>query len=186
MDPRSARMETGRHDAGRSALGQRPARGRHVAYDTSMSTTDHLHTIEADLQLKDGPDAPAHIRTALAGTWSDPRGVVGWFSAVNHKTVGRRFIVTTFAFFLVAGLLALVMRTQLARPDNRLIGPDLYNQLFTIHGTTMMFLFAVPVMQAVAIYLIPLMIGARSVAFPRMNAYAYWVFLFGGLLLYVA
>jgi cytochrome c oxidase subunit I+III len=60
------------------------------------------------------------------------------------------------------------------------VGPDLYNQLFTMHGTTMMFLFAVPVMQAVAIYLVPLMIGARSVAFPRMNAYAYWIFLFGG------
>ena len=78
------------------------------------------------------------------------------------------------------------MRLQLARPDNTLVGPDLYNQLFTMHGTTMMFLFAVPVMQAVAGYLVPLMIGARSIAFPRMNAYAYWVFLFGGLMLYVA
>ena len=78
------------------------------------------------------------------------------------------------------------MRLQLAEPDNHLIGPDLYNQLFTMHGTTMMFLFAVPVMQAMAMYLVPLMIGARSVAFPRMNAFAYWIFLFGGLMLYVA
>jgi cytochrome c oxidase subunit I+III len=78
------------------------------------------------------------------------------------------------------------MRLQLARPNNTLMGPDLYNQVFTMHGTTMMFLFAVPVMQAVAIYLVPLMIGARSVAFPRMNAYAYWIFLFGGLMLYIA
>ena len=109
-----------------------------------MSTTDQPRTIEADLRLKDGPDAPPDARTALSRTWSDPRGVIGWFSAVNHKTIGRRFIVTTFAFFLLGGVLALAMRTQLARPDNRLIGPDLYNQLFTIHGTTMMFLFAVP------------------------------------------
>jgi cytochrome c oxidase subunit I+III len=157
-----------------------------MAYDTAMSTTDPFHAIEADLQVKDGPDAPADARAVLADTWRDPRGVIGWLSAVNHKTIGRRFIVTTFAYFLLAGLLALAMRTQLARPDSRLIGPDLYNQLFTIHGTTMMFLFAVPVMQAVAMYLIPLMIGARSVAFPRMNAYAYWVFVFGGLMLYVA
>ena len=78
------------------------------------------------------------------------------------------------------------MRLQLARPDNRLIGPDLYNQLFTMHGTTMMFLFAVPVMQAMSVYLVPLMIGTRSVAFPRMNAYAYWIYLFGGLMLFVA
>jgi heme/copper-type cytochrome/quinol oxidase subunit 1 len=72
------------------------------------------------------------------------------------------------------------MRLQLARPGLRLVSPELYNQLFTMHGTTMMFLFAVPVMQAVAMYLVPLMIGARSVAFPRMNAFAFWVFVMGG------
>ncbi|MFC0398775.1 cytochrome c oxidase subunit I [Paraburkholderia rhizosphaerae] len=151
-----------------------------------MSTADRPRSLEPDLTLKDGPDAPPDARVALADTWRDPPGLIGWFSAVNHKTIARRFIVTTFSFFLLAGVLALVMRTQLARPGNRLVGPDLYDQLFTIHGTTMMFLFAVPVMQAVAMYLIPLMLGARSVAFPRMNAYAYWVFVFGGLLLYVA
>ncbi|WP_025600010.1 cytochrome c oxidase subunit I [Burkholderia sp. WSM2230] len=134
----------------------------------------------------DGPAAGAHIAEALARTWSDPPGWPGRLCAVNHKTVARRFVITTFVFFLLAGLLALAMRLQLARPGNRLVGPELYNQLFTIHGTTMMFLFAVPVMQAVAGWLVPLMIGARSVAFPRMNAYAYWVFLFGGATLYVA
>ncbi|WP_429614624.1 cytochrome c oxidase subunit I [Variovorax sp. W2I14] len=123
---------------------------------------------------------------ALERTWRDPPGVLGWFSAINHKTIARRFVLTTFGFFLAGGLIALLMRLQLAVPRNGLVGPDLYNQLFSMHGTTMMFLFAVPVMQAVAMYLIPLMIGARSVAFPRMNAYAYWVFLFGGLMLYTA
>ncbi|CAH2895510.1 MAG: Cytochrome c oxidase polypeptide I (EC [uncultured Paraburkholderia sp.] len=136
--------------------------------------------------LVDGPAAGQQVAEALARTWSDSPGWLGRLSAVNHKTVARRFVITTFVFFLLGGLLALAMRLQLARPGNRLFGPELYNQLFTIHGTTMMFLFAVPVMQAVATWLVPLMIGARSVAFPRMNAYAYWVFLFGGVTLYVA
>ncbi|QGZ39551.1 cytochrome c oxidase subunit 1 [Pseudoduganella flava] len=122
----------------------------------------------------------------LEQAWRDPPGLWGWLCAVNHKAVAGRFIVTTFGFFVAGGILALLMRLQLARPDNRLIGPDLYNQLFTMHGTTMMFLFAVPVMQAVAIWLLPLMLGNRSIAFPRMNAYAYWIFLFGGLMLYAA
>jgi cytochrome c oxidase subunit 1 len=119
-------------------------------------------------------------------TWRDPPGLVGWFSAINHKTIAKRFVITTLGFFIAGGVLAALMRWQLARPLNGAIGPDLYNQLFTMHGTTMMFLFAVPVMQAVAAYFVPLMIGARSFAFPRMNAYAYWVFLFGGLMLYTA
>ncbi|MGI4813643.1 MAG: cytochrome c oxidase subunit I [Janthinobacterium lividum] len=137
-------------------------------------------------RLFDGPSPSPRIRQALENTWRDPSGLIGRLSAINHKTISLRFITTCFVFFLLGGLLALAMRTQLARSENRLFTPDFYNQLFTMHGTTMMFLFAVPVMQAVATYLVPLMIGARSVAFPRMNAYAYWVFLFGGLLLYVA
>jgi len=123
---------------------------------------------------------------ALERVWRDPPGLLGWLAAINHKAIGKRFIVTAFGFFVAGGLLAAAMRLQLARPDNPLIGPDLYNQLFTMHGTTMMFLFAVPVMQAISVYLVPLMIGSRSVAFPRMNAFAYWIFLFGGVMLYVA
>jgi cytochrome c oxidase subunit 1 len=123
---------------------------------------------------------------ALEQTWRDPPGWIGWLAAVNHKAIGRRFIVSAFGFFVAGGILAALMRLQLARPDSKLIGPDLYNQLFTMHGTTMMFLFAVPVMQAVAVYLVPLMLGTRSVAFPRMNAFAFWIFLFGGLVLYGA
>ena len=122
----------------------------------------------------------------LEDTWRDPPGWRGVISAVNHKAIGRRFIVTAFGFFIAGGLLAAAMRLQLSRPQNTLVGPDLYNQLFTMHGTTMMFLFAVPVMQAVSVYIVPLMLGTRSVAFPRMNAYAYWIYLFGGLMLFVA
>ena len=75
----------------------------------------------------------------LAHTWREPAGFRGWFSCVDHKTIGLRFIVTAFCFFVLAGLLAALMRLQLAQPDNDLLGPDLYNQIFTMHGTTMMF-----------------------------------------------
>jgi cytochrome c oxidase subunit I len=122
----------------------------------------------------------------LAQTWAVPRGIMGWLSVADHKTIGRRFIVTTFAFFLLGGILAVLMRVQLARPENTFVDPDLYNQLFSLHGTTMMFLFAVPVMEAMAIYLVPLLVGTREIAFPRLAAFNYWVFLFGGAMIYVA
>lgn len=121
----------------------------------------------------------------LAHTWEEPGGVVGWFSKVDHKTIGTRFIVTAFSFFTLAGILAALMRLQLSRPDSSFIGPDLYNQIFTMHGTTMMFLFAVPVVLGFGIYFVPLMIGARAIAFPRLLAFAYWMFLFSGIFLYV-
>jgi cytochrome c oxidase subunit I+III len=135
--------------------------------------------------LNDVPPT-AEQAAQLHATWQDPPGLLGWISAINHKTIGRRFVVAAFGFFVAGGLLAALMRLQLSKADNTLVGPDFYNQLFTMHGTTMMFLFAVPVMQAVSVYLVPLMVGARSIAFPRMNAYAFWVYLFGGLMLYVA
>ena len=84
----------------------------------------------------------------LEQTWADPRGFTGWFAHVDHKSIGRRYLVTSFAYFLAGGVLAALMRLQLSRPDNTVLGPDLYNQAFSTHGTTMMFLFAVPVMQS--------------------------------------
>jgi cytochrome c oxidase subunit 1 len=125
-------------------------------------------------------------RRRLAETWRVPRGVVGWFMATDHRTIGIRYIVTAFVFFIFAGLLAAAMRLQLALPDNHVLGPDRYNQVFTTHGLAMMFLFAVPVMEAMGVYLIPLMVGTRSIAFPRLNAFSYYVYLFGGVLLVVA
>jgi cytochrome c oxidase subunit I+III len=122
----------------------------------------------------------------LERTWADPPGWRGWTSSIDHKTIGRRYLVTAFAFFLTGGVLAALMRLQLARPGNPLFGPDLYNQIFTTHGVTMMFLFAVPVMQGLGIYFVPLMVGARAIAFPRLVAYSYWMFLFGGIFLYVS
>ena len=124
--------------------------------------------------------------TGRYGAWADKPGLLGALATIDHKRVGRRFIATAFGFFVFGGILAGLMRLQLSRPDNGLIGPDLYNQLFTVHGTTMMFIFAVPIMQAMGLYFVPLMVGARNIAFPRLNAYAYWVYLFGGAMLLVA
>jgi cytochrome c oxidase subunit 1 len=130
--------------------------------------------------------AQTRLRRELARTWYVPRGVIGWFSVVDHKTIGKRYIVTAFAFFIFAGVLAALMRLQLAFPESRLLNPDQYNQIFTMHGTVMMFLFAVPVMEALGIYLVPLMVGARNIAFPRLNTYSYFVYLFGGLMVVAA
>jgi cytochrome c oxidase subunit I+III len=124
-------------------------------------------------------------RATLERTWHVPTGIIGWFTVVDHRTIGRRYLVTALGFFLIAGLLAVLMRLQLAVPDNHLIGPDRYNQIFTVHGTIMMFLFAVPVMEAMGIYLVPLMVGARNIAFPRLNTFSYFVYLFGGVMLVI-
>src|SRR3954451_15106773 len=120
----------------------------------------------------------------LAHTWAPAPGLLGWFSETGHKEIGLRYIVTAMCFFAAAGIEAALMRFQLAKPNNTFLGPDTYNQLFTMHGTTMMFLFAVPVMEGMGIYLVPLMVGTRNVAFPRLNAFGYFVYLFGGLFLY--
>ncbi len=127
----------------------------------------------------------AEVVAQLERTWAPAPGVLGWFRSVDHKAIAVRYLITAFTFFLLGGIEAAVMRAQLARPEGAVLGPDAYNQFFTMHGTTMMFLFAVPVMQAAGLYLVPLMIGARNVAFPKLNAYGYWVYLFGGVFLYV-
>jgi cytochrome c oxidase subunit 1 len=125
-------------------------------------------------------------RGALEATWRCGPGILGWLSNVDHKAIGLRYIVTAFVFFALGGLEAVLMRIQLARPDARFLNPDLYDQVFSTHGTTMMFLFAVPVMEGLGIYLVPLMVGTRNVAFPRLNAFGYFVYLAGGLFLYAS
>jgi cytochrome c oxidase subunit I len=131
-------------------------------------------------------DALAEERAALEETWADPPGFLGWLATTDHKSIARRYLVTAFVMFALAGVNALLMRLQLARPESELIGPDLYNQLFTVHGTTMMFLFAVPVMGALGVYFVPLMVGTRNATFPRLNALGYWTYLIGGLLMWLA
>ena len=121
---------------------------------------------------------------ALQRAWESPPGLGGWLKAVNHKQIGTRFIVTGFVFLLLGGVQALMMRTQLAQPNSGVLGPDIYNQLFTMHGTTMMFLFALPIVEGFGMYLLPLMLGTRDLPFPRLNAFGYWCLLFGGIFLY--
>jgi cytochrome c oxidase subunit I+III len=120
----------------------------------------------------------------LERTWTRGKGLVGFFTTTNHKDISIRYIVTAFFFFALAGILAALMRIQLSRPENHFLNADLYNQIFTVHGTTMMFLFAVPIMEGMGLYFVPLMLGTRNVAFPRMNSFGYYCFLFGGILLY--
>jgi cytochrome c oxidase subunit I+III len=117
----------------------------------------------------------------LLEPWEDKPGIPGFLTTVDHKRIGMRYIYTSFAFFFVAGLIALVMRVQLSGPEQHILGPELYNELFTVHGTTMIFLFNTPVLAGFGNYLLPLMIGTRDMAFPRLNAFSYWVFLFSGL-----
>jgi cytochrome c oxidase subunit I len=114
---------------------------------------------------------------ATAGWWS-------WMTTVDHKRIGILYGVTSFMFFLVGGSEALLIRAQLARPNGHVVTAEAYNEIFTMHGLTMIFLVVMPLSAAFFNYLIPLMIGARDVAFPRLNAFSYWTFLFGGLFLY--
>jgi cytochrome c oxidase subunit 1 len=111
------------------------------------------------------------------------RGAWGWITTVDHKRIGILYGVTAFAFFLVGGIEALLIRLQLARPENAFLSAGTYNELFTMHGTTMVFLAVMPLNAAFFNYVVPLMIGARDVAFPRLNALSYWIFLFGSLFL---
>ena len=132
---------------------------------------------------RDMPSPEAErLHERFNAVWGNP---TGWraLTVVNHTTVGLRFMVTGALFFLFGGLLAMLLRTQLALPGRDFMRPDLYNQVFTMHGTVMMFLFAVPMMEGLAVYLIPKMIGARDLVFPRLSALGYFCYLFGGLIL---
>ena len=122
---------------------------------------------------------------ALVAAWRRPRG---WrvLTEYNNSFIGLAYIGTAFLFFVLAGILALVMRAQLAVPENTLVSPDTYNQLFTMHGTVMMFLFAVPAVEAMGVLLLPNMLGARDMPFPRLSAYAYWAYAIGGLVFFAS
>ena len=127
--------------------------------------------------------APIEHATEHAGH-DEARGAFSWVATVDHKRIGILYLVTALVFFVIGGCEALLMRLQLARPGSTLVGPDTFNQLFTMHGTTMIFLVAMPTLVGFGNYVIPLMIGARDMAFPRLNAMSYWLFPFGGFLLH--
>jgi len=124
------------------------------------------------------------VRTepARAPTWKQG-SVTSWLTTLDHKRIGVLYIVTAFFFFFAGGVMALLMRAQLAQANEGFITRDAYNELFTIHGTTMIFLFVVPILAGFANYIVPLQIGAPDIAFPRLNALSYWLFLLGGLII---
>ncbi len=129
------------------------------------------------MAVKIEPAEPQPRVTSEEGLW-------GWVATVDHKRIGILYLITTLFFFVLGGLQSVVMRTQLAVPEAEIVSPSFYNQMFTTHGVTMIFLVIMPAGIGLANYVLPLMLGARDMAFPRLNALSYWLFLFGGLLLY--
>ena len=128
-----------------------------------------------------GPDFPG---PQLEEIWKTEPGLIGQLASVDHKEIGKRYIVTALIFLLLGGVEALVMRLQLAGPDRHVLGPEAYNQLFTMHGATMIFLYAAPILSGFSNFLWPLLLGSRDMAFPRLNALSYWIYLAAGLFIY--
>ncbi|MCG6659285.1 cytochrome c oxidase subunit I [Halomonas campisalis] len=125
---------------------------------------------------------PEELHRTLDEVWANPRGFRA-LTVVNHTTLGLRFMITGLVFFLIGGVLAMLIRAQLALPDQDFLSPDLYNQVMTMHGTVMMFLFAIPMLEGLAIYMVPKMIGARDLVCPRLTAFGYFCYLFGGIII---
>ena len=146
-----------------------------------MTTTPYDRVPEIVVQDEAGP-----LARRLQAIWETGPGVYGWLSSVDHKEIGIRYIVTAFAFLMAGGLEALIFRLQLSAPELRLLTPEQYNQLFTMHGATMILWYAFPVLTGFSVFLQPLVLGTRDMAFPRMNAFTYWVFLLSGIFLYVS
>lgn len=132
----------------------------------------------------DPAPSPAE-RDKLRLSWADAPGIWGFLTTVDHKRIAARYILTVVLLLFLAGMLALDMRLQLAQPDMQRMTPQLYNESFSLHGSTMLFLVSVPVMEAMAIWLVPLMLGQRALAFPRLAAFSYWLYLGGVMMLWV-
>ncbi|KQM95209.1 cytochrome B [Sphingomonas sp. Leaf22] len=122
----------------------------------------------------------------LTAIWRTEPGWRGALRSVNHSDIGKRFIVAAFVFFAIGGVLAMLIRAQLATPRSAFVGPEVYNQIFTMHGSIMMFLFAIPMFEGLTMYLLPKMLGSRDLAFPRLSALGWWCYLFGGTIIIVA
>src|SRR5574338_418430 len=141
-----------------------------------------MSTIDGPLALGSG----AETRSKPMGVFTragEARGWRAWVTTVDHKKIGIMYGASALFFFLIGGVEALLIRLQLATPNGKVLSADLYNQVYTMHGTTMIFLVVMPIGAAFMNYLIPLQIGARDVAFPRPNAMGFWCYLFGGILL---
>jgi cytochrome c oxidase subunit I len=130
--------------------------------------------------------ALARPEVVMRGAQTPPRGWLAWLTTTDHKKIGIMYLFTTFVFFIIGGVEALLMRLQLAVPDGTAVTPETYNGLVTLHGTTMIFLFVVPVLAGFGNYFVPLMLGARDMAFPRLNALSLWLLVFGGIAFYAS
>lgn len=124
------------------------------------------------------------LEARLRAMWESKPGLLGWLSTVDHKEIGIMYLVTAFAFLVAGGIEALIMRLQLAGPNQHLLAPEQYNELFSMHGNTMIFWYAFPVLSGFSNYFWPLLLGSRDMAFPRLNAFSYWVFLASGIFIY--
>ena len=122
------------------------------------------------------------VTTALPRRRTKGQIAVKWLTTTDHKVIGHLYIITSFIFFLIGGVMALLIRAELARPGLQIVNEEVYNQLFTMHGTIMLLLFATPLFVGFANVITPVQIGAPDVAFPRLNMLSYWLFLFGGLI----
>jgi cytochrome c oxidase subunit I len=129
-------------------------------------------------------EAPLPAARQRAARFDMNKGILSWLTTVDHKRIGILYLYTTFFFFLVGGIMALLVRIQLAEPQNKFLTPAQYNQIMTMHGTTMIFLWVIPVLAGFGNYIVPLMIGARDMAFPRINAFSYWLIPLGGMVMY--
>lgn len=126
----------------------------------------------------------AQARDDFNRTWTEPPGLMGALRTINNIPIAHRYMAAGFLFFLVGGVQALLLRIQLGTPENTFLDAETYNQIFTMHGTTMMFLFVIPFIEAIAGYMVPLVIGARDLPFPRLTAFSFWTYVFGGVFLY--
>src|SRR6201995_1298992 len=140
------------------------------------------------MAIVEGADARGLERVErLDRIWRERPGLTGWLTTTDHKRIGLMYLVTSLLFFAAGGVEALIMRTQLATAGERVVGPETYDQLMTMHGVTMIFLFVIPISTgAFGNYLLPLMIGARDMAFPRLNALSFWIFVASGIFMYSA
>jgi len=150
---------------------------------TDIPATGAAETAEA-LDIPANPRRRAlGLHRELARVWANDRGWWGQVTAVNHSTLGLRFMATALVFFAIGGVLAMLIRAQLATRQGAFLDTELYNQIFTMHGSIMMFLFAIPMLEGLGIYLLPKLLGTRDMAFPRLTALGYWCYLFGGLIM---
>lgn len=130
-------------------------------------------------------DYTSPLGQRLEELWATKPGLIGWLSSVDHKEIGLRYIVTAFIFLIVGGIEALIFRIQLAWPEQSFLSPEQYNQLFSMHGATMILWYAFPILTGFSVFLQPLVLGTRDMALPRLNAFTYWLFLLSGIYLYV-